>query len=268
MAKDEAEPAINIRGLEGTRRVSSIQRVLDVLDCVSHSEVPLTPSDLSHSLAIPKASAHRLSAQLQQAGFVQTVPGGTALEPGARLRKIARRVLAAGHRHAERQAILARVAARVGETCNLSVPDGARMLYLDRVESDWPIRVHFSIGSSVPLHCTASGKMYMACLSEAQRSGLLRQLPLERHGPNTLVSLSDLEGALQISAERGFATDNEEFIAGMVAIAVPVLDVGGRALATLSIQALKQRSPLDALRDRLEELRIAARELAIILSSD
>lgn len=268
MADQSAQSASNVRVSESAKRGSSIQRVLEVIERVGCSENPLTASDLSHALGIPKASAHRLCAQLQQAGFVQTVPGGTAFEPGARLREIARHVLVGGHRHAERQAVLARLAARVGETCNLSVPDGVRMLYLDRVEADWPIRVQFSIGSSVPLHCTASGKMYLANLPDEQRARLLRQLPLDRHGPNTLLSLADLEGALKLSCERGYSTDNEEFIAGMVAIAVPVLDSHNRALATLSIQALKQRSPLDGLRDRLEELQIAARELAIILSND
>lgn len=268
MTVRSAETASNGRDAEGAKRGSSIQRVLEVLEQVGCSESPLTASDLSHTLGIPKASAHRLCAQLQEAGFVQAVPGGTAMEPGARLREIARRVLVGGHRHAERQAVLARLAARVGETCNLAVPDGVRMLYLDRVEADWPIRVQFSIGSSVPLHCTASGKMYLSSLPELQRARLLRQLTFDRHGPNTLTSMADLEGALKLSAARGYATDNEEFIAAMVAMAVPVLDRDNRALATLSIQALKQRSPLDELRDRLEELQIAARELAIILSND
>lgn len=254
--------------MESAKRGSSIQRVLDVLERVGCSDTPLTASDVSRALGIPKASAHRLCTQLQTAGFVQTVPGGTAFEPGPRLREIARKVLVGGQHNAERQAVLSRLAARVGETCNLAVPDGVRMLYLDRVEADWPIRVQFSIGSSVPLHCTASGKMYLASLPELDRARLLRQLAFDRHGPNTLVSMADLEGALALSAERGYAVDNEEFIAGMVAICVPVLDREGRALATLSIQALKQRSPLEALRDRLEELRIAARELAIILSNN
>ncbi len=268
MVLDSANSSSNDKDGEGAKRGSSIQRVLEVLERVGCSETPMTASDLSHALGIPKATAHRLCAQLAQSGFIQVVPGGTAMEPGTRLREIARRVLVGGHHHAERQAILARLAARVGETCNLAVPDGVRMLYLDRVEADWPIRVQFSIGSNVPLHCTAGGKMYLASLPESQRARLLRQLSLERQGPNTLMSMADLEGALSLAAGRGYATDNEEFIEGMVAIAVPVLDRDNRALATLSIQALKQRTPLDALRERLEELRIAAHELAIIVSND
>jgi len=165
MTVQSAESASKSRDAEGSKRGSSIQRVLEVLERVGCSETPLTPSDLAHALGIPKASAHRLCGQLQDAGFVQAVPGGTAMEPGTRLREIARRVLVGGHRHAERQAVLARVAARVGETCNLAVPDGVRMLYLDRVEADWPIRVQFSIGSRttrsssrawLPLRCRYS----------------------------------------------------------------------------------------------------------------
>ena len=76
----------------------------------------------------------------------------------------------------------------VGETCNFTTLDGAEVLYLDRVEAKWPLRLSLDVGSHVPLHCTASGKLFLATMPAAQRDALIDRLALPRMTPNTITT--------------------------------------------------------------------------------
>ncbi len=136
------------------------------------------------------------------------------------------------------------------------------MLYVDRVETHWPLRLQFAIGSRVPLYCTASGKLYLSTLPQSQRRRVLARIDFEAHTPNTITDVDALETALDKVREEEIGTDNEEFLNGMVAVAVPVKDSRGRLCATIATQAPIQRMDLDAARSYIPNLRRAAAALS------
>lgn len=244
---------------------STVTRVLDILEAVAASDRPLTPTDLSDQLAIPKASVHRLCASMEEQGFLQTRISGRGLQAGTRLHALSLGILASAPIQAQRRAILKTLSEDIGETCNISVPDGSEMIYFDRAETHWPVRVNLQIGSRVPACATAGGKMYLSSLDEARRERVIKNTRLRRYTANTLVSQSALLEELRLTAERGFATDNEEYIDGMVALAVPVRDCAGRLYATLSFHAPCMRVPFTAVMDFLAPIQAASRELTLLL---
>ena len=75
---------------------------------------------------------------------------------------------------------LRQLSEEVGETCNITIPDGSQMRYLDRVETHCPLRMEFMIGTKVPLHCTASGKLFLSQLPGEQMSSLIENLNFEQ----------------------------------------------------------------------------------------
>jgi DNA-binding IclR family transcriptional regulator len=105
------------------------------------------------------------------------------------------------------------------------------MIYLERVETDWPLRVQLPIGSRVPLHCTASGKLYLSSLNNDQLTLLLQALDTSAVTKNTISDFDALSIELSRIRNRGYAEDNEEFIDGMVAISVPVLQASWQRCA-------------------------------------
>ena len=153
------------------------------------------------------------------------------------------------------------MARRIGETCNISVPDGLAMIYWDRVETEWPLKVQLPVGSRVPLYCTASGKLFLASLPPGRRRQLLARLDLQRRTPNTIADAAALEAALETIARSQMGTDNEEFIEGMIAIAVPIAEKSGRLFATLSFHAPVVRMSLEEAVGHADVLREAARDL-------
>ena len=74
----------------------------------------------------------------------------------------------------------------------------------------------------MPVHATASGKMYLASLDPGQRARLLRELDLSVFTERTMTSPEDLDVHLSRVSEQGYSLDDEEFILGMIAVAVPV----------------------------------------------
>ena len=121
-------------------------------------------------------------------------------------------------------------------------------MYFDRVEANWPYRIQFPIGSHLPLHCTASGKLLLAHMDGRQRNRLLRAMPLARRTAHTITDPDALIERLKHIKATALGVDNEEFIAGMVAVAVPVFDAAGDVCFTVAVHAPTVRKPLAVLR--------------------
>lgn len=245
---------------------STVNRVLDILEMVASSERPLSPTELAVQLKIPKASLHRLVGALEQQGYLQTRMNQRGLQPGHRLHRVAMGVLASAPMQAQRRAILSTLSEQIGETCNIAVPDGVEMIYFDRAETHWPVRVQLQIGSRVPACTTAGGKMYLSSLSRAKRESLVSHVKLVSYTANTIMDTQVLHSELDATAERGYALDNEEYIDGMVALAVPITDENNRLYATLSFHAPCMRVPFAAVTDFLPQIRRASGKLSTLLN--
>lgn len=237
-------------------------RLLLVIEAVAKAGVPVAPSSLSDMLGLPKATIHRLLSTAEEEGFLQRDIDGRSYGPGRRLRRLAGNTLSSQRLRTERLAIMKALAEEVGETVNLAAPSRYGMVYLDRVETHWPLRIQLPIGTQVPFYCTASGKMYLSSLRSDKLDRLLRILSLERRTPHTHSTAKALRDDLMEIRARGYATDDEEFMEGMTAVAVGIEDSEGRLLTTLSMHAPLLRSSVDSLIERLPKLQAAARQLS------
>ena len=161
-----------------------------------------------------------------------------------------------------RRTVLNALAEKLGETCNIALPDRDGMIYLDRVETKWPLRIQLPIGTKVPFHATASGKLYLSTLATSHRERLAISLTQETpQTANTHRDSTSLLTDLKRTRLRGYAEDNEEFMDGMVAVAVPILDQNKRLLSTLSVHAPSQRMSINDAREAVPELKRAAEQL-------
>ncbi len=241
---------------------SASVRAFSVLDALVQDDGPVALAELARRVGLPKPTVHRLLAQLESAQLVGREPGGRRFAAGARLSALALRVLSNSTHRGARRAILQSLVDELGETCNLTMLDGAQIVYLDRVETPSPLRLNLQPGSRVPLHCTASGKLLLALLPAPRRARLVRQLRLEAQTANTLVARPALETALKRIRRERLSTDAEEFITGLVCVAVPILAADGRAVAAVAMQAPVARVPLERALGYAPRLRAAAEALA------
>ncbi|MCT8161628.1 IclR family transcriptional regulator [Pseudoruegeria sp. SHC-113] len=240
-------------------------RLLLLLEEVARQGTPVAPAALAEALDLPKATMHRLLATAEEQGFLQRDADGRSFGPGHRMRKLASNTLSSQRIRTERLFIMRHLATTVGETCNLAAPGRSGMVYLDRVETHWPLRIQLPIGTQVPFHCTASGKMYLSSLRSDKLARLLKWLDLQAHTEHSIQDEARLLADLAAISKRGYATDDQEFMAGMVAVAVPIRDDEGRLLTTLSIHAPTQRHSVASLVDNLAPLQDAAEQMARLI---
>ncbi len=249
-------------------KIPTSLRTLRILEVIAASETALTPTEINARLGLPKQTAHRLCARLVAEGYIAYVPGGKRLRPARRLRTLAAGLMSASQVHIARHQILEDVARQVGETVNFVVPEELGMSYLDRVETGWAFRVQLPVGTSVPFHCTASGKTWLASLPRERRAKVVSALRLDKLSANTITSAPRLLEELEQIAAQGHGIDNEEFVDGMVAIAVPVVDSEGRFLAALAFHGPCMRLDLDKLLEGKPVLLEAARRLSAVMMMD
>lgn len=237
--------------MSNEERIPTNLRTLMILEIIGSSNTPLTPTQINASLGLPKQTVHRLCATLEAEGFLVREPNGKRLQASSRLKHLASGILFNSRSQLATRQVLLEVAKKVNETVNLVIPEDDGMMYLDRVETDWPFRIQLPAGSHVPFHCTASGKTFLASLPLGKRKQVVESQELTPLTKNTFNDKEAFMTELSRVAKQGYAVDNEEFMEGMIAIAVPLMDEKGRYTGALAFHAPTQRMKLqDALQHR------------------
>ncbi|MEP3277945.1 MAG: IclR family transcriptional regulator [Stappiaceae bacterium] len=239
----------------------SFLRVYRIIEMVAGSEWPISYSEISERLDLSKPSAHRLCEMLESNSIIVRALDGKSYRPGPRLRALSMDILGGSALQLERQLILRSVSEKTGETCNITVPDGMEMLYLDRVETAWPLRISMPAGSRVPLHCTASGKLYLSQLASRERKKLISSLDLKSYTKNTITDSGKLIEQLKTIRQQQVGTDDQEFIDEMISVSVPINDPLGRICATIAVHGPISRLPFEKALSHLPVLREAAAQL-------
>ena len=253
--------------MTGEERVPTVLRNLRIIEIIARKGRPMTATEINRDLELPKQSIHRLCSTLVREGFLSLEPDGRSLRPGRRLRSVGAGVLHASRSHIMRHQILVDLAGKVGEAVNFVVPRDTGMLYVDRVETYWRVRIQLPVGTIVPFHCTASGKVFLASHPESERRSFVGALQLKKHTPNTIDDHDSLLEDTTRVAAHGYALDSEEFIEEMNAIAVPVTDDLGRYVASLAVHGPAQRLSTETAISRVDLLQDAAKELRRALFS-
>ena len=241
---------------------SAALRVLGILEVVAASPTPMTATEINQTLKLPKPTIHRLCRMLEKEGYLQPRLDGRGYLPGDRLSSMAVGVFSNNdHWRTERHAILQRLSEAVGETCNISIPDGSEMIYFDRVETHWPLRIQLQKNDRVPMYCTASGKLFLNHLPGAKRARLISKFKFEKLSSNTITDADALKAELKRLNRDDIGVDNEEFMQGMIAVSVPLKNNKGQFFGALAMHAPSARMNMENAMQQIPRLRQAAAEL-------
>ncbi len=219
-------------------------KAFSVLEAVSANAEPATMAEIIRLTGMTKPTAHRIVNLLTGIGFLQRDGSGAGFIEGASLVDLAYRTLSAAAPRALRHSILQGISEETGETCNYGMLSGGEVIYLDRVEAKWPLGLRFDAGSRVPAHCTAIGKLLLSRLPEERASLLLQAMPRPHYTANTLTGLDALKAALMKTRKDQIGTNNQEFMHGVVCVAVPVIKDDGSCVGGIALSAPEARMTL------------------------
>ncbi|MGD9784215.1 MAG: IclR family transcriptional regulator [Hyphomicrobiaceae bacterium] len=242
------------------KTTSVVLRVMNLLTVVAANSGTLSVAEIAAAVSLPKPTVHRLCQQLEASGYFMRDPATRHYGVGHRLWDMGLNIVNTGLQP-ERHAILQKLVNEIGETCNLSMRVRDQSIYIDRVESRWPLRLNLEPGSTVPLHCTASGKIFLSAMPKDRRQRLLSITGLPAHTSKTITDLGRMEEEVERIKKRGYSIDNEEFLEGLVALAVPVRNSQGAIIAGIACHGPKPRLTVEEALKHLPLLNRAATEL-------
>ena len=248
-----------------TEPESATLRAFALLELIAAADEPLTLEALTRASGLPKPSVYRILHLLIRGDLVEREVSAKRYIVGPRVAALSLAVQMRSPLRRERHTILSRLVDEIGETCNFTMLDGNEAVYVDRVETSAIVRLHMKIGSRVPLHCTASGKLFLAHLPPAAVQRLLRSAPLKHYTDRTITSVDALERELAKIRASGIGTDSGEFLDGSVCLAVPVVDPRGRVFAAVAVHGPAPRMTLRKGYTFLPAMRRAAASIAATL---
>jgi len=220
---------------------NSARRVLEILELFSETDTPMTISDITSITGYPKTSVFDIVNILADRGFIRRDnERAKTYVMGVKAYQVGMSYLQHTNLYGLAHPLLAELRDRLGETCYLAVEEKGVIIYLDKLESDAPIRASCNIGSKNLLHLTGLGKAILAAWPDEK----VRQTcpdPLEVHTPNTISDLNTLLQVLKETRERGYALDIGEDNPYIRCVAAPVYDAASQPCAAISISMLSDR---------------------------
>jgi IclR family KDG regulon transcriptional repressor len=222
--------------------VQSVERAFDLLEALAAGgEQGVT--ELARRTGLVPSTAHRLLGTLTKRGYVTHRPRSGRYLLGYKLVELASagglglsrlRTVARGHLEAIQQA--------TGESVNLVVLEGDRVVYVDQVEGSRSVRMFTAVGTATPAHTTGAGKAMMAYYDPELVAALYAgREPLDRLTPRTLTTLDALRDDFERIRRRGYAIDNEEHEEGVGCVAAPVFDHTDAPCAAISVSGPSAR---------------------------
>lgn len=219
----------------GVQPVESVRRALKVLGSFSSEDGrSLGVTDIANKLAMNKSTVHRMLVTLESEGFVRQVDG-QRYAVGWKLFELS---ASASPLDGMRDIVLDELQTLVnqtGETAHLAVLQDEQVLYVEKVESTRSLRMPSSVGETVPLHCTALGKVLLAGLAESESNRLIYGREHEAITPRTITDPDELRTAVALARDTGYAIDDEEIDEGLMCVAGPITDDRATVRAAISI---------------------------------
>jgi IclR family acetate operon transcriptional repressor len=251
--------AVNGRTTDG---VQSLERAFELLELMAEAGGEVALSRLALESGMPLSSIHRLVRTLVARGYVRQLPSRRyVLGPRLiHLGEIASRTLATWARPH-----LSRLVDAIGETANLAMLDGDRVVYAAQVPSRHSMRMFTEVGRRVHLHCTGVGKVLLAGLPDDAVREVLARAGMPARTARTLTDPDALLAELHRVAGQGYALDDGEEEAGVRCVAVPL--PGGAPAAAISVSGPEGRLAMEAVPRVVSLLQGAAAALAAELTA-
>jgi DNA-binding IclR family transcriptional regulator len=238
--------------------IKSLEKGLNIIALLSQHDSPLKLEELVRISGLRKTSCFRILQTLTRSGFAlkDKDTGGYFIGP---------KIISIGLTALENRGIrelampfMKEIRQKTGATVNLAILNGSDVIFVERLQSAHIVEGNLRVGSRLSAHLSSMGKVILAHLPETELNVVLKQIRFERKTDKTVASVKALKEELKKIRAAGFAVNNEELATGLFAIAVPLLNHTGVAIAGLNISFLLARHPREEAMQNFRPLMLKA----------
>jgi IclR family pca regulon transcriptional regulator len=216
-------------------RVEALAKGLRILSLFTEQQPTWRIAGIVTAAGIPMPTVYRVVMTLVAEGYLEHLPDGR-YRPGVRVLTLGSASLRSLDLVELATPQLQELAADTGETVNLCVLNGDRVLYLVRIRNSDLVTANIQVGSTLPAVHTSIGKLLLSYLDDTDLKARITPGSFGRgYGPNAKESLDELLAELPAIRAQGWATQDEELAFGLRSVAAPVHDAAGRVVAGANI---------------------------------
>ncbi|MEW9671873.1 IclR family transcriptional regulator [Ammoniphilus sp. 3BR4] len=226
---------------------------------ITHAKLNL--NEMVELSGVPKTSVYRMIGSLEDMGFL------TKDEEGKY--SLGLLFLQFGQLVAERLdirqialPIMQNLRDDVGEAVNLIVKDGKESIYIEKLDTNHPVRLYTKIGRRAPLYAGACSRILLAYLSDDEREQYLNEIELHPIGLGTITDREKLRLALELSRKEGYSVSHSELENYTSAVAAPIFNHMGQMVAGLSVAGPDVRFQDERLPELIKKVKEAANQIS------
>lgn len=242
-----SDKAVSDKNASDKNSVQSLAKGFRVLEAFSADRIEMGLAEVARAANIDNATAFRFLNTLVQLGYLEKLTEAKRFRLTLKCLDLGFNAIARTDLRELARPLLRELVNDTIEAASIAVPDGADLVYVERVQAGLVrLGVDVRVGSRVPAYSTAVGQAILAHLPRETQVQLLEASPRRKLTATTLTRLDALLTKLDQIKRAGFALSDQENVSGLRVLAAPVLDADGVPLAALSVAAPAFAMPLKA----------------------
>lgn len=217
----------------------TVVKAIELVECLSRADQPVGITWLAKELGLTKSNVFRLLNTLVHRGFVRRHAADGQYELTLKVWELGQSVLSRLDVKKAAAPHLNELMKETNESVHLSIFDDGHVLYIDKVESEQPVRAYSRVGDRPPPHCIATGKVLLAYQPEETIENICRHL--ERFTPRTITDPRVLRKELEQVRKLGYSVNKGEWRETVCGVAAPIRDYSGGVVGAVGISGPAER---------------------------
>lgn len=225
----------------GRQEVQSVRRAFAVLFAFTAETPVLSVAEIAERVELNRTTVHRLVATLEASGVIKRERDSPKYALSAQVLQLANTFIQQSDVRQIALPVMTALRDRTNETVGLHLKEGRSRIVVAQVGANRDVRhMYRNIGEPIPLHLGAAGKVMLAFQPEAETEAFLSEATLVARTPHSVTDPATLRHDLDHIRQQGYAITWEERSIGVVAIAAPIFDASGAAIAAVNVSGLRQ----------------------------
>jgi IclR family transcriptional regulator, pca regulon regulatory protein len=248
-------------GRDDKEFMATLAKGLAVLGTFDKARPTMTLSQAAQATGLSRATARRILRTLTELGYV--LQNGRQFSLSSGILKLGFAYLATQNWIEQASPLMRQLSEQFHESCSAAILQRDEIVYVARFPAGRIMSVSLAVGTRLPAFHTALGRIQLGFLDEAELWCRLKSLRIETYTPSTITDVQALFDRVREDHTQGFSIVDEELERGLRAIAVPIVDRGGQAVAALNLSTHSTRTTRNEMRDHfLPSLRAVAEQIS------